>query len=550
MAKSEILSGQIVGNTILSGSETLCKLVGSTMGPHGRSVVIGTQGSPKVTNDGVTVAKNIASSNPQEDVVIKLLREAAMKTNDVAGDGTTTATVLTHAILKEAAKYQASGVNRWELKRGIDQAINEVVKALEKLATQCQDSETIKRVGTVSANGDESIGGFISQAMEQVGINGVITAETGSAMETELNVVKGMQFDRGYISPHFITNPKAMECEHENPFILLLDKKLSTIRDMVPLLEQVAKSGRPLMIIAEDVDGEALSTLVLNNIRGVVKVCAVKAPGFGDRRKAMLEDIAILTGAQVISEEVGLTLETTTIDHLGGCKRIVVNKDDTTIVDGSGDQKRIDERSQQIKGQMEDKSASEYDREKLQERLAKLSGGVAVLKVGAATEAEMKANKDIVEDALNATKAAVEEGVVPGGGVALVRAAQALAKFKADTEDQNIGVNIVKQAMYAPFRQIVTNAASDASVVLHSVLEGKGNFGFNAATGQYGDLMDMGIIDPAKVTRSALQNAASIAGMLITTDSMIVELPEEGDGDAAMGGMGGMPPGMGGMGMM
>lgn len=550
MAKSEILRGQLVGSTILKGSETLCNLVGSTMGPHGKSVIISVGGAPKVTNDGVTVARNIVSNDISEDAIIKLLREAAMKTNDIAGDGTTTATVLTHAILKEAAKYQAAGINRWELKRGIDAAIAEVTKALGKLAKQCQDSETIKRVGTVSANGDESIGGFIAEAMEQVGINGVITAESGSAIETELNVVKGMQFDRGYISPHFITNAKAMECELENPYILLIEKKLSTIRDMVPLLEAVAKSGRPLLIIAEDVDGEALSTLVLNNIRGVVKVCAVKAPGFGDRRKSMLEDIAILTGAQVISEDIGLTLEAATVDHLGGCKRMVVNKDNTTIVDGAGDAAMINERSEQIKAQMDDKSVSEYDREKLQERLAKLAGGVAVLKVGAATEAEMKANKDIVEDALNATKAAVEEGVVPGGGVALVRAAQALENFSLGHEDQDIGVSIVKQAMFSPLRQIVANAGDDASVVLNNVLNGEGNYGFNAANSEYCDLVEMGIIDPAKVTRSALQNAASIAGMLITTDSMIVEQPEEADASAGgMGAMGGMG-GMGGMGMM
>jgi len=374
MSKSEIQLNDVFA-TIVRGSEKLCSVVGSTMGPHGKSVIISSASTPKVTNDGVTVAKSVEVSDHAENAVIKLLREAAMKTNDIAGDGTTTATVLTHAILKEAAKYQATGINRWELKRGIDAAISEVVKALEKLATPCQDSETIHRVGTVSANGDDRFGSFISKAMEEVGINGVITAESGTAIETELNVVKGMQFDRGYISPHFVTNPKAMECELENPFILLLDKKLNSIRDMVPLLESVAKSGKPLMIIAEDVEGEALSTLVLNNIRGVVKVCAVKAPGFGDRRKAMLEDIAILTGAQVISEEVGLSLETATVDHMGGCKRVVINKDDTTIVDGSGDKKSLEERMDQIKAQMDEGGASDYDKEKLQERLAKLSGG-------------------------------------------------------------------------------------------------------------------------------------------------------------------------------
>jgi chaperonin GroEL len=545
MSKSEIQLNDVFA-TIVRGSEKLCSVVGSTMGPHGKSVIISSASTPKVTNDGVTVAKSVEVSDHAENAVIKLLREAAMKTNDIAGDGTTTATVLTHAILKEAAKYQATGINRWELKRGIDAAISEVVKALEKLATPCQDSETIHRVGTVSANGDDRFGSFISKAMEEVGINGVITAESGTAIETELNVVKGMQFDRGYISPHFVTNPKAMECELENPFILLLDKKLNSIRDMVPLLESVAKSGKPLMIIAEDVEGEALSTLVLNNIRGVVKVCAVKAPGFGDRRKAMLEDIAILTGAQVISEEVGLSLETATVDHMGGCKRVVINKDDTTIVDGSGDKKSLEERMDQIKAQMDEGGASDYDKEKFQERLAKLSGGVAVLKVGAATEAEMKANKDIVEDALNATKAAVEEGVVPGGGVALVRVASALDDLSLGNEDQDIGLSIVKQALYAPLRQIVTNCGGDASVVLNKVLEGKGNFGFNAAKSEYGDLMEMGIIDPAKVTRSALQNAASIAGMLITTDSMIIETPDDSKDDSGMGGMGSMG-GMGGM---
>lgn len=550
MPKAEILSGQDVATTILKGSKTLCDLVGSTMGPHGKSVMISTGYNTQVTNDGVTVAKNITVNDEKEQVVIKTLREAAMKTNDVAGDGTTTATVLTHAILKESAKYLAADVNRWELKRGIEAASVEFLKQLEKLATPCKDSETIKRVGTVSANGDENIGSFIAQAMDEVGIHGVITAESGSTFKTELDVVKGMQFDRGYISPHFVTDTKSMVCELENPYVLILDKKLSTVRDMVPLLEGVAKSGRGLLIIAEEVEGEALTTMVLNNIRGVVKLCAVKAPGFGDRRKAMLEDIAILTGAQVISEEVGLSLEAATLDHLGSAKRISITKDETTLVDGAGKQALVDERVSQIKAQMEDKGNSDYDREKLQERLAKLAGGVAVLKVGAATEAEMKANKDIVEDALNATKAAVEEGVVSGGGVALVRAAQALEKFSTGNEDQDIGVRILHQAMFEPLRQIVANAGQDASVVLNNVLQGKGSFGFNAATGEYGDLVELGIIDPAKVTRSALQNAVSIAGMMITTDSLIVELPEEGAQDAQGGGGMGAMGGMGGMGMM
>lgn len=549
MAKSDIIRGQEVARTILRASETLSELVASTMGPHGRSVIISSGYNKQMTNDGVTVAKHVTVSKDDEQAIIELLRQAAMKTNDIAGDGTTTATVLTHAILKESAKYQAAGINRWELKRGIEGACAELIKKLEKLAIPCKEGKTIQRVGTVSANGNEDIGKFIAEAMDQVGINGVITAETGSAINTELSVVKGMQFDRGYISPHFVNNPKSMECELENPFILLVDKKISTVRDMVPLLEGIAKSGRPLLIVAEDVEGEALTTLVLNNIRGVVKVCAVKAPGFGDRRKAMLEDVAVLTGSQVISEEIGLSLEAATMDHLGSAKRVVVNKDETTIVDGAGEQDLIDERSVQIKIQMEDKGSSDYDREKLQERLAKLSGGVAVLKVGAATEAEMKANKDVVEDALNATKAAVEEGVVPGGGVALVRAAQALEKFSLGKEDQDIGVKIVYQAMFEPLRQIVTNAGGDASVVLNNVLQGKGNFGFNAASGEYGDLMDMGIIDPAKVTRTALQNAASIAGMMITTDSLLVEIPEDSGSDSGAGGMGGMGP-MGGMGMM
>jgi chaperonin GroEL len=503
-----------------------------------------------MTNDGVTVAKSVSVDDQKQQAVIELLRQAAMKTNDIAGDGTTTATVLTHAILREAAKYQAAGINRWELKRGIEGACQELIKKLSKLSLPCKDSKTIHRVGTVSANGNDNIGKFIAEAMEQVGINGVITAETGSELETKLNVVKGMQFDRGYISPHFVNNAKNMECDFENPFILLVDKKISTVRDMVPLLEGVAKSGRPLLIVAEDIEGEALTTLVLNNIRGVVKVCAVKAPGFGDRRKAMLEDIAILTGAQLISEEIGLSLEAATMDHMGSAKRVRINKDETIVVDGAGKQALIDERSNQIKAQMEDNSSSEYDREKLQERLAKLSGGVAVLKIGAATEAEMKANKDIVEDALNATKAAVEEGVVPGGGVALARAAQALEKFSLGNEDQDIGVKIVYSAMFEPLRQIVSNAGGDASVVLNNVLKGKGNFGYNAATSEYGDLMDMGIIDPAKVTRTALQNAASIAGMMITTDSLIVEIQSDTSSDAGSGGMGGGMGGMGGMGMM
>lgn len=548
MKQAEITSGQPVRMAILEAAKILKDPVAATMGPGGVGVLIKDGYSTQVTIDGVTVAKSVACSDHTHNVLIKYMSEAAVKTNDIAGDGTTTSTVLSYAMIREATKLIASGMNRWEIKKGMDEAVKKLIQELESLAIQCTENEMIKRVGEVSANGDSNVGNLIAEAMDQVGINGVITAETGSALETELSVVKGMQFDRGCISPYFMTNQKSMEAELENPYVLILDKKLSNIRDMVPLLESVAKSGRPLLLIAEDVEGEALTTLVLNNMRGVVKVVAVKAPGFGDRRKSMLEDIAILTGAQVISEEIGLNLEDATLDHLGSMKRAVISKDDTTIVDGAGDQSAINERVEQIKSQIE-QASSDYDIEKLKERLAKISGGVAVIKVGAATEAEMKANKAIVEDALNATKAAVEEGVVPGGGVALVRVAQSLAGFSCGNHDQDMGVSVIRRAMYEPLRQIVSNAGEDASVVLNKVIEGKANFGFNAATGEYGDMVDLGIIDPAKVTRTALQNAASIAGMMITTECMVIESPEEdkeAEGAGAMGGMGGM----GGMGMM
>ncbi len=548
--KSNILKGHQVRMEILDASTVLRDLVAATMGPGGVGVLLNDNGDTTITTDGVTVAQRASSQNHHHNVLIKLMSEAAVKTNDAAGDGTTTATVLSHAIIREATRVISSGNNRWEVKRGIEAATAHLTKELEKLAIECKDPKTIERVGTVSANGDQTIGKLIAEAMGEVGLNGVITAESGSTPTTELSVVKGMQFDRGAISMYFMTNQKTMEAELENPLLLIVDKKISNIRDMVPLLESVAKAGRPLLIIAEDVEGEALSTLVINNMRGYVKVCAVKAPGFGDRRKEMLEDIAVLTGAQVIKEEIGLTLEQATMDHLGSAKRIVVGKDNTMIVDGAGRQELLAERIESLKSQVADKDLSDYDREKVQERLAKLSGGVAVIQVGAATEAEMKANKAIVEDALNATKAAVEEGVVPGGGVALVRVAASLDKLKGASHDQQMGIDAVKTAMYEPLRQIVANAGEDASVVLNKVVEGKKSFGFNAATFEYGDMVEMGIIDPAKVTRTALQNAASIAGMMITTECMVIEQPKEddasGDAGAPMGGMGGM----GGMGMM
>jgi chaperonin GroEL len=500
-----------------------------------------------VTKDGVSVAKEIELENKFENMGAQMVKEVASKTSDVAGDGTTTATVLAQCMLKEGLKAVSAGMNPMDLKRGIDKAVAEAVKALQEQSTPCTDNSAIAQVGTISANSDEEIGKIIAEAMEKVGKEGVITVEDGTGLANELDVVEGMQFDRGYLSPYFINDQQTMSVELENPFVMLHDKKISNVREMLPVLEAVAKSGRSLLIVAEDVEGEALATLVVNTIRGIVKVAAVKAPGFGDRRKAMLEDIAVLTGGVVISEEVGLSLEKATLDNLGSAKKITITKENTTLIDGAGDSKMIEGRVGQIRAQIEE-SSSDYDREKLQERVAKLAGGVAVIKVGAATEVEMKEKKARVEDALHATRAAVEEGVVPGGGVALVRAVAKLAKLKGANEDQNVGIEIARRAMTEPLRQIVTNAGEEGSVVLNKVAEGKGSFGYNAATGVYEDMIKAGILDPTKVVRSALQNAASIAGLMITTEAMIAELPKEeaGHGHGGGGDMGGMG-GMGGM---
>ncbi len=529
----------------LAGVDKLAKAVMVTLGPKGRNVIIEkAHGAPTITKDGATVAQNMELPDRAENVFASLVKDVASKTSDDAGDGTTTATVLTHKIFLEGNKAVAAGMNPMDLKRGIDKATAEAIKALKDLSVPCEDSKAIAQVGTISANSDSKIGNILAEAMQKVGKEGVITVEDGNGLEDELDVVEGMQFDRGYLSPYFMNNQQSMHSELENPFILLVDKKISSIRDLLPVLEEVAKSGRPLMLIAEDVEGEALATLVVNNMRGVLKLCAVKSPGFGDRRKAMLGDIAVLTGATVISEEVGLNLETTTTEQLGSAKRVVVTKDSTTIIDGVGASKDIKNRVESIKREIAN-STSDYDKEKLQERVAKLSGGVAVIKVGAATEVEMKEKKARVEDALHATRAAVQEGVVPGGGVALTRAIEKVAKLKVDNEEQAMGVNIIKRALEAPLRQIVANAGAEPSVVINKVKEGKGNFGYNAATGEYGDMLEMGILDPTKVTRTALQNAASVAGLMITTECMIAELPQE-KSDAttpdmsAMGGMGGM----------
>jgi len=530
---------------ILNGINTLANAVKVTLGPKGRNVVLDASfGAPTVTKDGVSVAKKIELKDRFENMGAQMLKEVASKTSDLAGDGTTTATVLGQAIVVEGLKSVAAGMNPMDLNRGIRKASDAIVDALHKLSEPCKDNKAIAQVGTISANSDNAIGESIAEAMAKVGKEGVITIEEGSALENELDIVEGMQFDRGYLSPYFINKQDSMSAELDAPFILLVDKKISNIRDLLPLLEGVAKAGKPLLIIAEDVEGEALATLVVNNMRGIVKVCAVKAPGFGDRRKAMLEDIAILTGGTVISEEVGLSLETATLEHLGTAKRVQITKENTTIVDGSGEHGNIESRVAHIRAQIEE-ATSDYDKEKLQERLAKLAGGVAVIKVGAATEVEMKEKKARVEDALHATRAAVEEGVVPGGGVALVRCAQTLAKLKGDNEDQEHGIAILRRAIEAPLRQIVDNAGGEPSVVVNEVLNGKGNFGFNAATGEYGDMIKMGILDPTKVTRSAIQHAASVAGLVITTEAMVGEVKEESDGAAGgaggMGGMGGMP---------
>jgi chaperonin GroEL len=541
MAAKEVRFSDDARQRMFAGVNILANAVKVTLGPKGRNVVLDKSfGAPTVTKDGVSVAKEIELDDKFENMGAQMVKEVASQTSDIAGDGTTTATVLAQAVLREGLKSVAAGMNPMDLKRGIDKATIAIVKELEKLSKPCEDDKAIAQVGSISANSDPEIGKIISEAMQKVGKEGVITVEEGSGLENELDVVEGMQFDRGYLSPYFINNQQSQSSELENPLVLLYDKKISNIRDLLPVLEAVAKAGRPLLMVAEDVEGEALATLVVNNIRGIVKVCAVKAPGFGDRRKAMLQDIAVLTGGQVISEEVGLSLEKATLDDLGEAKKVQITKENTTIIDGAGRPEDIKGRVDQINAEIEE-SSSDYDKEKLQERVAKLSGGVAVVKVGAATEVEMKEKKARVEDALHATRAAVEEGVVPGGGVAFIRAVAAIKKLTGDNDDQNVGINILRRAVEEPLRQIVKNAGGDASVVLNAVAEGKGNFGYNAATNEYGDMIEMGILDPTKVTRYALQNAASVSGLLLTTEAMVAEAPkEESHGSPDMGGMGGM----------
>ena len=542
MAAKDVFFGDSARQRMLAGVNTLADAVKATLGPKGRNVILEKSfGAPTVTKDGVSVAKEIELADRFENMGAQMVKEVASQASDVAGDGTTTATVLAQSIVNEGLKAVAAGMNPMDLKRGIDKAVAAAVDAVGGMASPCEDNTAIAQVGTISANSDASVGEIIAEAMEKVGKEGVITVEEGSGLENELDVVEGMQFDRGYLSPYFINNQDNMSAEVEDPFLLLVDKKISNIRELLPVLEQVAKASRPLVIIAEDVEGEALATLVVNNMRGIVKVAACKAPGFGDRRKAMLQDIAILTGGTVISEEVGLDLESTSLEHLGNAKRITMDKDNTTIVDGAGDAEAIQGRVSEIRVQIENTS-SDYDREKLQERVAKLAGGVAVIKVGAATEIEMKEKKARVEDALHATRAAVEEGVVAGGGVALVRAIASVEGLTGDNEDQNTGIAAALRAMEGPLRQIVSNAGDEASVVLDKVRQGEGNFGYNAATGEYGDMIAMGILDPAKVTRTALQAAGSVAGLMITTEVMIAEAPKEEAAPAMpdMGGMGGM----------
>ncbi len=542
MAAKDVFFGDSARQRMLVGVNTLADAVKATLGPKGRNVILEKSfGAPTVTKDGVSVAKEIELADRFENMGAQMVKEVASQASDVAGDGTTTATVLAQSIVNEGLKAVAAGMNPMDLKRGIDKAVAAAVEAVGGMASPCEDNTAIAQVGTISANSDASVGEIIAEAMEKVGKEGVITVEEGSGLENELDVVEGMQFDRGYLSPYFINNQDNMSAEVEDPFVLLVDKKISNIRELLPVLEQVAKASRPLVIIAEDVEGEALATLVVNNMRGIVKVAACKAPGFGDRRKAMLQDIAILTGGTVISEEVGLDLESASLEHLGNAKRITMDKDNTTIVDGAGDAEAIQGRVSEIRVQIESTS-SDYDREKLQERVAKLAGGVAVIKVGAATEIEMKEKKARVEDALHATRAAVEEGVVAGGGVALVRAIASVEGLTGDNEDQNTGIAAALRAMEGPLRQIVSNAGDEASVVLDKVRQGEGNFGYNAATGEYGDMIAMGILDPAKVTRTALQAAGSVAGLMITTEVMIAEAPKEEAAPAMpdMGGMGGM----------
>jgi chaperonin GroEL len=545
MAAKEVRFSDDARTRMVRGVNLLANAVKATLGPKGRNAVLEKSfGAPTVTKDGVSVAKEIELKDKFENMGAQMVKEVASSTSDEAGDGTTTATVLAQAIIREGMKAVASGINPMDVKRGVDLAVNAVVEDLKRISKPCKDSKAIAQVGTISANSDEAIGKKIADAMEKVGKEGVITVEEGSGLDNELEVVEGMQFDRGYLSPYFINNAQNQTSELEGPYILLYDKKISNIREMLPLLEGIAKAGKPLLVIAEDVEGEALATLVVNTIRGIVKVCAVKAPGFGDRRKEMLKDIAILTGGTVIAEEVGLSLEKATLNDLGKAKKVIAEKENTTIIDGAGKTSDIKARVDNIRQQIED-ATSDYDKEKLQERVAKLSGGVAVIKVGAATEVEMKEKKARLEDALHATRAAVEEGVVPGGGVALVRAQKALDKLTGINEDQNVGIRILSRAIEEPLRQIVQNAGEDGSVVLARVREGKGSHGYNAATGEYGDLIEMGILDPTKVTRLALQNAASVAGLLLTTEVMVAEAPkEEHDhppmGGGGMGGMGGM----------
>ncbi len=541
MAAKEVRFSDDARSRMVRGINVLANAVKATLGPKGRNAVLEKSfGAPTVTKDGVSVAKEIELEDKFENMGAQMVKEVASATSDEAGDGTTTATVLAQAIVREGMKAVASGVNPMDVKRGVDLAVTAAVAELKKLSKPCKDSKAIAQVGTISANSDESIGQTIAEAMEKVGKEGVITVEEGSGLENELDVVEGMQFDRGYLSPYFINSQQNQTAELESPLILLYDKKVSNIREMLPLLEGIAKAGKPLLVIAEDVEGEALATLVVNTIRGIVKVCAVKAPGFGDRRKAMLQDIAILTGGTVISEEVGLSLEKATLNDLGKAKKIVVEKENTTIIDGAGKAADIKGRIEQIRAQIEE-ATSDYDREKLQERVAKLSGGVAVIKVGAATEVEMKEKKARVEDALHATRAAVEEGVVPGGGVALIRVQKAIEKLTGANDDQTVGIRILSRAIEEPLRQIVSNAGDDGAVVLAKVRDGKGSHGYNAATGKYGDMIDMGILDPTKVTRLALQNAASVAGLLLTTEVMVAEAPKKEHEHAPMpGGMGGM----------
>ena len=543
MAAKEVKFGDSARKKMLTGVNILADAVKATLGPKGRNVIIEKSfGAPTITKDGVSVAKEIELEDRFENMGAQLVKDVASRANDDAGDGTTTATVLAQSIVNEGLKAVAAGMNPMDLKRGIDKATIAIVKELKALSKPCADTKAIAQVGTISANSDSSIGDIIAEAMEKVGKEGVITVEEGTGLENELSVVEGMQFDRGYLSPYFVNKPDTMVAELESPLILLVDKKISNIREMLPVLEAVAKAGRPLLIVSEDVEGEALATLVVNNMRGIVKVAAVKAPGFGDRRKAMLQDIAVLTGGTVISEEIGLSLESATLENLGSAKRVTISKEATIIVDGAGVEQDIQSRITQIRAQVAETS-SDYDREKLQERLAKLSGGVAVIKVGAGSEVEMKEKKARVEDALHATRAAVEEGVVPGGGVALIRALEALVDLKGDNADQNVGIAVLRRAVESPLRQIASNSGDEPSVVVNEVKNGKGNYGYNAATSEYGDMVEMGILDPTKVTRSALQAAASIAGLLLTTEVAIADKPKAegaGGGMPDMGGMGGM----------